>query len=189
MLPFVAIPRVADWRLPRIRGGVSPPSTSDSSTSQSSPHTRGCFFRTVQRRHTAEVFPAYAGVFLRLQRVRNRRRSLPRIRGGVSASLSTSGKIFPSSPHTRGCFHFDDKAAALTAVFPAYAGVFLSIVFMSSFSQGLPRIRGGVSSTLQQPCAFFGSSPHTRGCFSRSAPRSGAHEVFPAYAGVFPGII
>ena len=55
-----------DNSLPRIRGGVSHYYLDPFSFRGSSPHTRGCFRRSVQAGHGERVFPAYAGVFLHL---------------------------------------------------------------------------------------------------------------------------
>ena len=111
--------------LPRIRGGVS-----------------GCIAFTS---YSSRVFPAYAGVFLKIDNVLGVSESLPRIRGGVSIfSYSDTGKQ-KSSPHTRGCFLHRQARDPHLRVFPAYAGVFLHTRRGRLEAQGLPRIRGGVS--------------------------------------------
>ena len=51
--------------LPRIRGGVSIAVMICQPPPGSSPHTRGCFCHVGPRKKRPEVFPAYAGVFLR----------------------------------------------------------------------------------------------------------------------------
>ena len=71
--------------LPRIRGGVSLHDTGEEFAEKSSPHTRGCFLLYRTARSRAAVFPAYAGVFLSVERIGLLLVSLPRIRGGVSA--------------------------------------------------------------------------------------------------------
>ena len=50
------------------------------------------------------VFPAYAGVFPTMSRLRSTMKSLPRIRGGVSSGAAGTAAPVRSSPHTRGCF-------------------------------------------------------------------------------------
>ena len=71
-------------------------------------------------------------------------------------------------------------------VFPASAGVFLSLALASRNSKGLPRLGGGVSSA--QTTYVFGavSSPPRRGCFLQEVIDARARNVFPASAGVFP---
>ena len=91
-----------------------------------------------------------------------------------------------SSPHTRGCFCPCTLVNAGAGVFPAYAGVFLSVVTFPADKAGLPRIRGGVSEIMAGLDKIGESSPHTRGCFFRAHHREHQRRVFPAYAGVFP---
>ena len=89
---------------------------------------------------------------------------LPRIRGGVS--------VFKS-------------LLTVVVVFPAYAGVFLSLMDISTMSISLPRIRGGVSPMRHRRRPGRKSSPHTRGCFGTTLSGLCSQRVFPAYAGVF----
>ena len=123
---FLALrsPQVSSCCLPRIRGGVSTILELDKEVEMSSPHSRGCFRRRHHCHRQPEVFPAFAGVFLRslpspLVSVR-----LPRIRGGVSNELVIEESKVESSPHSRGCFPQLRKPAAPWQVFPAFAGVF-----------------------------------------------------------------
>jgi len=51
---------------------------------ESSPHTRGCFFKVMAPDSGKLVFPAYAGVFLLMLTAEVSDEGLPRIRGGVS---------------------------------------------------------------------------------------------------------
>ena len=171
--------------LPRIRGGVSILMRPKARRRQSSPHTRGCFWLKGASVETCLVFPAYAGVFPAYFRVRRQALRLPRIRGGVSFKNLLKGIEFPSSPHTRGCFYISSIPARETAVFPAYAGVFLPMSTATGYSPSLPRIRGGVSQYQLHTYHNSWSSPHTRGCFYSKKLLSDVHSVFPAYAGVF----
>ena len=52
-----------------------------------------------------------------------------------------------SSPHTRGCFLHTALLPAVRQVFPAYAGVFPVLRVCGAALRGLPRIRGGVSTS------------------------------------------
>ena len=70
-------------------------------------------------------------------------------------------------------------------VFPAYAGVFPTLLYLFGSRPGLPRIRGGVSNSAFLYLNRKKSSPHTRGCFFRLCIVIGVDTVFPAYAGVF----
>ena len=151
--------------LPRIRGGVSLGSLFPVSRDMSSPHTRGCFWHLTDYDDLLRVFPAYAGVFLRLSAFSIAAACLPRIRGGVSRPELLDAFRTVSSPHTRGCFWFKICALHFRDVFPAYAGVFPSLRRRFWAARGLPRIRGGVSSESETLLGPEGSSPHTRGCF------------------------
>ena len=171
--------------LPRIRGGVSKVRLQQVVPEKSSPHTRGCFHLLVLRRLLREVFPAYAGVFPWPRTMAFSRRSLPRIRGGVSTNAETFGNFLESSPHTRGCFFGLYGELYFTDVFPAYAGVFPTNYSPAACLLSLPRIRGGVSIRYHRYYDFCASSPHTRGCFFTATSIYPYVDVFPAYAGVF----
>ena len=98
------------------------------------------------------------------------------------------GGGFPQmfSPHTRGCSLIHRHMPAPNGVFPAYAGMFLSAVGISSNSASFPRIRGDVPVALTPDYEFLPFSPHTRGCSQISRQRVVSVHVFPAYAGMFP---
>ena len=68
---------------PRIRGDVPAALSELLPTIKFSPHTRGCSFENLTRLHRVIVFPAYAGMFRRVN------------------NLGTD--LSPFSPHTRGC--------------------------------------------------------------------------------------
>ena len=55
-------------------------------------------------------------------------------------------------------------------------------------ANGLPRLGGGVSVGAMQFSDEFLSSPPRRGCFSRREAARKTVRVFPASAGVFPGV-
>ena len=59
-------------------------------------------------------------------------------------------------------------------------------IFYQAVLCSLPRIRGGVSTSMMSYSMFAKSSPHTRGCFRVGLPLLPQGHVFPAYAGVFP---
>ena len=109
----------------------------------------------------------------------------PRIRGDVPSSAGTARLEAGFSPHTRGC-----SAAMLLGlggwtVFPAYAGMFLSIIICAYHSFRFPRIRGDVPPKThgRNPTPKF--SPHTRGCSLTHLCGGILGHVFPAYAGMF----
>ena len=90
------------------------------------------------------MFPAYAGVFLPLFLLVRIIFRVPRIRGGVPIAIAGFLAANPCSPHTRGCSRIDELKDEERMVFPAYAGVFLSMSSADISKLRVPRIRGGV---------------------------------------------
>ena len=73
----------------------------------------------------------------------------------------------------------------METVFPAYAGMFLSMNWVTCLNQGFPRIRGDVPLDAAYTVIVKQFSPHTRGCSDLKLPILGVDSVFPAYAGMF----
>ena len=90
--------------IPRIRGGVSLPTSYVDTTSLYSPHPRGCFQSIRLDEQGWIIFPASAGVFLVALVCVPFRFYIPRIRGGVSKKLLCLMELLRYSPHPRGCF-------------------------------------------------------------------------------------
>ena len=109
-------------RRPRIRGGVSQSDSVFRLANGSSSRQRGCFFSAFRMLLTCRVFPAPAGVFLRVSHKTRGGLRLPRIRGGVSSNQAVD--------------------SLTVVVFPASAGVFPTLAFSSGISPSLPRASG-----------------------------------------------
>ena len=130
--------------LPRVRGSV--PGSLILSTDQwmSSPRVRGCSRDHVGQSIRCRVFPACAGVFPQLSQIFSGQGGLPRVCGGVPATVSGvhgSSLVFPacagvfpaktrppwpalgSSPRARGSSLCLRRGSTPCTVFPAYAGV------------------------------------------------------------------
>ena len=109
----------------------------------------------------------------------------PRIRGDVPMFREVVWPMIGFSPHTRGCSSMMSCSTSLTTVFPAYAGMFRSVLRLLTQLSGFPRIRGDVPKTCTNQ--FLGStfSPHTRGCSEVEHGILPSMIVFPAYAGMF----
>ena len=104
-------------------------------------------------------------MFLGVEPAEPHKVGFPRIRGDV--------------PCTRAAAKF------VTAVFPAYAGMFRDRCCPFAWSARFPRIRGdvpGVFNVSAKPSQF---SPHTRGCSGCRLLAATEVAVFPAYAGMF----
>ena len=150
---------------PRIRGDVPIRHIADRGRALFSPHTRGCSPLHLEWMHLPSVFPAYAGMFRVVSIAPAYKSCFPRIRGDVPADNHDSLGDTMFSPHTRGCSGGYRLMASPLAVFPAYAGMFPTVVWFKRWK------------------AQF--SPHTRGCSHVLVYICCCHAVFPAYAGMF----
>ena len=151
--------------LPRARGGISINAGSRGVCDDSSPRTRG-YFRVFGSFDGPDgLFPAHAGVFPTFARCRAMSLALPRARGGISYRYSDVLVTVPSSPRTRGYFRLTSNRTTPHKLFPAHAGVFPTIITMTTTSLALPRARGGISGRAIPPGRQRSSSPRTRGYF------------------------
>mgnify|MGYP000984828035 CR=1 FL=1 len=171
-----------------------------------SPHTRGCSVAICATKSPLEVFPAYAGMFLKSAKPPAVIPCFPRIRGDVPAYSQRLKARQRFSPHTRGCSAVTPIIPTIIEVFPAYAGMFPPGGALERHGQRFPRIRGDVPDRQTYEIYSTVFSPHTRGC-SANASANGAKgilfsphtrgcscmiktyhilsNVFPAYAGMF----
>ena len=129
---------------PRIRGDVPTGKPPPIIKWRFSPHTRGCSSRATETDNSINVFPAYAGMFLRLDYQRQSLQGFPRIRGDVPFRNTPPMAPPPFSPHTRGCSAAGTPRADGNLVFPAYAGMFRVPSFGIDKYECFPRIRGDV---------------------------------------------
>ena len=109
---------------PRIRGDVPMFSMVARLIGKFSPHTRGCSAVNMLFHVVMHVFPAYAGMFLKIISERENLPRFPRIRGDVPAELDKQDVMDEFSPHTRGCSSYQRDVTVGFGVFPAYAGMF-----------------------------------------------------------------
>ena len=111
----------------------------------SSPRAWGCFLV----RHTLllnrYVFPTCVGVFLFLRKGPLPQRGLPHVRGGVSTLRFSKFLSTASSPRAWGCFLVRAVILHSCPVFPTCVGVFPHGGGEAGMSDGLPHVRGGVS--------------------------------------------
>ena len=164
MFPVVAHCDHTGERFPRIRGDVPDGLVAATGAIEFSPHTRGCSVVTEKGLFQALVFPAYAGMFPASRRLTTPTGRFPRIRGDVPLSFRQLGVILRFSPHTRGCSPHGPQLLELGKVFPAYAGMFLVGISITSGANRFPRIRGDVPQCAQRGRESGRFSPHTRGC-------------------------
>ena len=129
-----------------------------------SPHTRGCSYVTVMVLLVRYVFPAYAGMFRGGADAWPKVDGFPRIRGDVPQTGENVNTRVEFSPHTRGCSVGVYDWGIAGFVFPAYAGMFLSLPGPVEMRLCFPRIRGDVPHADKRRQQRFRFSPHTRGC-------------------------
>ena len=89
------------------------------------------------------------------------------------------------SPRTRGCSFKSGAFPIASAVFPAYAGMFLPMRAPMATTTSFPRVRGDVPQLVRIFFLFSLFSPRTRGCSRVSEQLKCEARVFPAYAGMF----
>ena len=151
----------------------------------SSPRTWGCFCFVDSLFGQVSVFPTHVGVFLNQGYPFLLPFRLPHARGGVSSRAHPCKVLLLSSPRTWGCFPFDLGKGHRSPVFPTHVGVFPRHCTMPDKSVGLPRARGGVSSSVLSALSFTTSSPRTWGCFQFASGDVNHQRVFPTHVGVF----
>ena len=172
-------------RFPRMRGDVPSGVSAACTACMFSPHARGCsaFAKTCFDQRF--VFPACAGMFLRIRFCATCQQGFPRMRGDVPRS---SGMVWPCSkfsPHARGCSADTNRCATGTAVFPACAGMFRQKGKHLMKFFGFPRMRGDVPKSWIGRAQGKPFSPHARGCSFFGERRGARGGVFPACAGMF----
>ena len=175
------------WQgFPRARGDVPCTAMSLSAIYMFSPRTRGCSPATSLQKQCATVFPAHAGMFPCPRKHKSSCWRFPRARGDVPPRKSSTTKHSKFSPRTRGCSVTYKHWSERKNVFPAHAGMFLSIMADGVDCVGFPRARGDVPAggTSKHPTRVF--SPRTRGCSALVRKEKSWLVVFPAHAGMFP---
>ena len=131
------------------------------------------------------VFPACAGMFLKLRAMRYGRPRFPRMRGDVPCDDRFCLRSHQFSPHARGCSFKRDRVGVIGGVFPACAGMFLLMRAMKNPGHSFPRMRGDVPTLGDAINWAWKFSPHARGCSDDSKNCGCAQPVFPACAGMF----
>ena len=149
---------------PRMRGDVPGTQSKWFGIVKFSPHARGCSFsHSISSSRTA-VFPACAGMFPPVNRVRIGYECFPRMRGDVP-SFRHMGIVFRLfSPHARGCSYHQPITFPPRHVSPHARGCSALSPDSKHRLRGFPRMRGDVPHyyvSSPHPNPF---SPHARGC-------------------------
>ena len=111
----------------------------------------------------------------------------PRVCGDVPEILQFLLALPLFSPRMRGCSPGKYRNRPLTCVFPAYAGMFLIRKNFHKVQLGFPRVCGDVPPINPPRPTGVVFSPRMRGCSVSKAKKDFRGNVFPAYAGMFPG--
>ena len=172
-------------RLPHVRGGVSKDDAEALTCDGSSPRAWGCFISFILSWMSVIVFPTCVGVFLGEIAERFRSVGLPHVRGGVSPTSGSVGKLSGSSPRAWGCFPEIISDVVRLMIFPTCVGVFLAKALVDRLGDRLPHVRGGVSVNQKSLQSSSGSSPRAWGCFFSSCSATMEKKVFPTCVGVF----
>ena len=172
--------------VPHVRGGVSTPQPLPVSAPWCSPRPWGCFPRAWHAHLGRSVFPTSVGVFPPSSTGWTSSRSVPHVRGGVSAASNIWLPWRSCSPRPWGCFYWASRIRHATDVFPTSVGVFLDHVRARRGEPGVPHVRGGVSYTTGVFSIQVTCSPRPWGCFSKTTKSQSGSPVFPTSVGVFP---
>ena len=173
-------------RLPRTRGDGPMTCPPVERAIRASPHTRGW----THRRHLDDRgrvgFPAHAGMDLRLWRVVDPGRRLPRTRGDGPRPERPADAGGMASPHTRGWTRPLGRFVSDHQGFPAHAGMDPGAAWTTDAGCGLPRTRGDGPRRGASARGAGRASPHTRGWTLKPGRRAERAPGFPAHAGMDP---
>ena len=149
---------------PRVCGDVPPMRQKPRLRQRFSPRMRGCScFPLVRFIHIA-VFPAYAGMFRRYLSPDHGARRFPRVCGDVPIERALAVVLEKFSPRMRGCSSAEPSSRNANYVFPAYAGMFLSVTPAGILILSFPRVCGDVPCLCQGFSKTYLFSPRMRGC-------------------------
>ena len=149
---------------PRVRGDVPWWRTTHEQRPRFSPRARGCSSPLRTRPCSPSVFPACAGMFLRIFAMGHFGDRFPRVRGDVPFRHAVTLGPQSFSPRARGCSHELATESAFPTVFPAHAGMFRSAGLPGCGNTRFPRARGDVPETPKVAAVGAAFSPRTRGC-------------------------
>ena len=172
------------WSVPRACGGDPEGFAWDDVYIGCSPRMRGWSQAKSCIKCFQQVFPAYAGVILRILHWCRLCMRVPRVCGGDPLIDSHSSHHNPCSPRMRGWSWTLCLLIQASTVFPAYAGVIPRQGIIEDEMTCVPRVCGGDPDGLQTTQELQKCSPRMRGWSLYFSIRKKNILVFPAYAGV-----
>ena len=109
---------------------------------------------------------------------------IPRIRGVEPEPVAIENDADKYSPHTRGWTCDPVMSLSTSYIFPAYAGLNLSLSLPERISCYIPRIRGGEPESNIYDSAGMIYSPHARGWTRSWYGWSWSYAIFSARTGL-----
>ncbi len=130
------------------------------------------------------VYPACAGIDPMTEKILRVNVRLPRMRGDRPSALASSCFWEAFTPHARGSTALDAIIAELESVYPACAGIDLSLSSGRMPALGLPRMRGDRPHPWRLRRAPSMFTPHARGSTLCPFKFPWSYLVYPACAGI-----
>ena len=168
---------------PRLRGEHSILKNAISTSTGSSPLTRGTRQHSGDRLELAGIIPAYAGNTPPPCPICPIIWDHPRLRGEHSGKIGASSLQIGSSPLTRGTPARPADHPHEFGIIPAYAGNTTLLAAHIQISGDHPRLRGEHSWSISASTCCLGSSPLTRGTLAFIRQSQHRLGIIPAYAG------
>ena len=135
------------------------------------------------------VFPAHAGVILSLLPLAKNHLGISRTCGGDPHHRKEGGFILQYFPHMRGWSFLIKIGFGIIQVFPAHAGVILSLLPLAKNHLGISRTCGGDPQVWEVYGDYSAYFPHMRGWSQWPFGFVVQVCVFPAHAGVIPRFV
>ena len=132
-------------------------------TKSFTPHARGSTPTQASHTSVSVVYPACAGIDLRIWRWLAARLRLPRMRGDRPPGRWTRGEKDKFTPHARGSTVFRQFEKFSNNVYPACAGIDPFACSFSASVAGLPRMRGDRPMWHNNSDGAGLFTPHARG--------------------------
>ncbi len=153
---------------------------------QFTPHARGSTEITAVDNNRRFVYPACAGIDLARRVNFGIRGSLPRMRGDRPWPWLPSRAWRWFTPHARGSTSKMDEKSYCCEVYPACAGIDLSLYSSILKPPCLPRMRGDRPLRRELVHGQVKFTPHARGSTHQRSRVGNVCRVYPACAGIDP---
>ena len=168
---------------PRMRGEHQVLRHRSSSSLGSSPHARGTHLYDRLRRFGPGIIPACAGNTDKPNRMPEKFRDHPRMRGEHVDRILLFSCARGSSPHARGTHPVHIRPRMVPGIIPACAGNTAAVSAVTCVVRDHPRMRGEHFIIHAHRGSYRGSSPHARGTPVVDAEIVDQLGIIPACAG------